>query len=161
MVDVQVGAVRTGVEVLPLRNKVFSGWYDRVAIRRLQNMTTEKRREIYDIMLKLRKEWMGRAYEKDMLQLALSAINPSASFLSLFQNTQDDLSSIFCSELVAAAYQRMKIIHNDRPSNTYTPDDFSSARDSSILCEGVELSEEIYIELKWPKNTLTTQHSIY
>lgn len=161
LVDVQAGMVGTGVEVLPLRNKVFSGWYDRVAIRHLMNITEEKRQEIYKTMLELRKEWMGRAYEKSFVQLALSAINPSDSFLSLFQNTQEDLSSLFCSELVAAAYQRMNLIKSDRPSNTYTPDDFSSARDSQILCEGVELSEEIYIELKWPSSVLSTQQSVY
>ena len=102
---------------------------------------------------------MGRSYEKDLVQMALSAINPSDTFLSLFQNTHEDLSSLFCSELVAATYQRMDLIKSDRPSNTYTPDDFSSARDSKILCEGVELSEEMYIELKWP--TLLKQTSIY
>ena len=124
-------------------------------------MTPEKRQQIYEVMLKLRKEWMGRSYEKNLVQMALSAINPSDMFLSLFQNTQEDLSSLFCSELVAAAYQRMNLIKNDRPSNTYTPDDFSSTRDSRILCEGVELSKEVYIELKWPATVLSTQHSIY
>jgi hypothetical protein len=161
LVDVQAGTVRTGVEVLPLRNKIFSGWYDRVAIRRLLNITAEKRQDIYTAMLRLRKEWMGRAYEKNLVQMALSAINPSDTFLSLFQNTQEDLSSLFCSELVAAAYQRMNLIKGDRPSNGYTPDDFSSARDSGILSAGVELSEEIYVELKWPKTALSTQESVY
>ena len=85
-----------------------------------------------------------------MVQLSLAAINPSDSFFSLFQNTHEDLSSLFCSELVAAAYQRMGIIKSDRASNSYTPDDFSSSRDSSILSDGVELGEEVYIELKWP-----------
>ena len=92
-----------------------------------------------------------------------SGHQPSDSFLSLFQNTHEDLSSLFCSELVAAAYQRMGLIKNDRPSNTYTPDDFSSARDASILNEGVELGSETYIELKWPRNYngLSTQESVY
>ena len=140
---------------------MFSGWYDRVAVRRLQNITTEQRKNIYEAMLKLRKEWMGRSYEKNLVQMALSAINPSDTFLSLFQNREEDLSSLFCSELVAAAYQRMALIKKDRPSNSYTPDDFSSSRDSQILCEGVELSEEVYIELKWPSSALKTQDSIY
>ena len=161
LVDVQAGAVRTGVEVLPLRNKVFSGWYDRVAVRRLQNITSEQRKNIYETMLRLRKEWMGRSYEKNLVQMALSAINPSDTFLSLFQNREEDLSSLFCSELVAAAYQRMNLVTTARPSNGYTPDDFSSARDSEILCKGVELSEEVYIELKWPSSAFQTQHSVY
>ena len=112
-------------------------------------------------MLQLRKEWMGRPYEKNMVQLAVSAINPSDVFLSLFQNTREDLSSLFCSELVAAAYQRMELIKDDRPSNTYTPDDFSSSRDHKILCEGVQLSPEEYISLKFPPTMLSPQESVY
>ena len=157
----QTGHVRTGVEVLPLRNKVFSGWYDRIAIRRLVGISPEKRGQIYKEMLKLRKEWMNRPYEKNMIQMALSAINPSDTFLSLFQNTCEDLTSLFCSELVGAAYQRMGLIKSDRPSNTYTPDDFSSSRDSKILCDGVTLSPEEYIELKFPPTLLSTQESVY
>ncbi len=159
--DVQSGHVQTGVEVLPLRNKIFSGWYDRVAVRRLLNFTREDRERLYKIMLQLRKEWMGRPYEKSMVQLAVSAINPSDVFLSLFQNKEEDLSSLFCSELVAAAYQRMGLIKNDRPSNSYTPDDFSSSRDHKILCEGVQLSPEEYINLKFPPTLLSTQESVY
>lgn len=92
---------------------------------------------------------MGRSFEQNLLQSSVSAINPSNTFLSLFQNKQEDLSSLFCSELVAAAYQRLNIFKSDRPSNTFTPDDFSSARDSEYLCEGVTLGEEIYIDMKW------------
>lgn len=114
-------------------------------------------------MLRLRKEWRGKKYEKNTIQLCLSAISPNNKYLSIFQNTHEDLSSIFCSELVAAAYQRMGIIKKDHPSHTYTPDDFSSERDSDFLCEGVEFSEEIHIELKWPnhKEKLNKQTSMY
>ena len=124
-------------------------------------MTPERRRQLYEIMLTLRKEWMGRPYEKNLAQLAVSAINPSDIFLSVFQNTHEDLSSLFCSELVAAAYQRMGLIKNDRPSNTYTPDDFSSSRDYKILEEGVKLGPEEYIELKFPPVLLNPQMSVY
>ena len=131
-------------------------------MRRLVNVTSEKRRDIYDTMLKLRKEWMGRSYEKSLVQMALSAIKPNDSFLSLFQNTEEDLSSLFCSELVAAAYQRMKLIKdNGRPSNSYTPDDFSSSRDGELWVEGVEVSEEVYVELKWTQEPARRQESVY
>ena len=102
---------------------------------------------------------MGKAYEKNLVQMALSAIKPDDSFFWIFQNTHEDLSSLFCSELVAAAYQRMNLIKEGRPSNTYTPDDFSSSRDGAILAEGVELTEEVYIELKWP--SFARQGSVY
>lgn len=53
LVDVDSGSVRKGVELLPLRNKIFSGWYDHVAIRRLTGISPERRTEIYDKLLKV------------------------------------------------------------------------------------------------------------
>ena len=53
LVDVDTGTVRRGVELLPLRNKIFSGWYDRVAIRRLTGLTDEQRDRLYETMLKV------------------------------------------------------------------------------------------------------------
>lgn len=54
LVDVDSGSVRKGVELLPLRNKIFSGWYNRVAIRRLTGLTDEQRLEIYQKMLEVK-----------------------------------------------------------------------------------------------------------
>jgi len=46
------------------------------------------------------------------------------------QNTQEDLSSVFCSELVAAALKAMGLVSEStesRTSNSYIPGDFASA----------------------------------
>ena len=53
LVDVDMGIVHTGVEVLPLKNKIFSGWYDRVAIHRLTGLSEEQRQTMYETMLKV------------------------------------------------------------------------------------------------------------
>ena len=53
LVDVDTGSVRKGVELLPLRNKIFSGWYNRVAIRKLTGLTAEQRDAIRDKLLKV------------------------------------------------------------------------------------------------------------
>ena len=53
LVDVDSGTVRKGVELLPLRNKIFSGWYDHVAVRRLTDVTDEQRHIIYDKLLEV------------------------------------------------------------------------------------------------------------
>ena len=53
LVDVDTGSVRKGVELLPLRNKIFSGWYNRVAIRRLTGLTDEQRQKIYEKLLQV------------------------------------------------------------------------------------------------------------
>ena len=53
LVDIDTGSVRKGVELLPLRNKIFSGWYNHVAIRRLTGLTDEQRSQLYDKMLEV------------------------------------------------------------------------------------------------------------
>lgn len=150
LVDVSSGKVREGVELLPLSRKIFSGWYDRVAIRRLTGIGKEKRDQMYDDLLAFRKEIQGRPYEEDRIELILSSIDVQDKYMSFLRNTEEDLSSLFCSELVAAAYQRMGLIDTKKLSNTYTPDDFCSENDLKLNF-GV-LEREVYIELKFDFN---------
>jgi len=138
--------VRRGVEVVPLQHKIFSGWYDRVAVRKLAGVPPEKRTEMYEDLLKFRKEIQGRPFEKDWVELLLSAINIRKGFMSFLHNEREDLSSLFCSELVAAAYQRMGLLGTERPSNAYSPDDFCSAH--TLKLKVGYLEPEVYIEMK-------------
>ena len=147
LVDIESGKVRRGVELLPLRHKIFSGWYNRVAVRKLAGIPPEKRVELYEELLKFRKEIQGRPYEKDKVELILSAIDIQEGFLSFLRNQHEDLSSLFCSELVAAAYQRMGLLGKEKLSNEYTPDDFCSARNLKLNIGYLE--PEVYIELKF------------
>ena len=138
--------MRRGVQLVPLYHKIFSGWYDRVAVRKLAGIPREKRIEMYEELLKFRKEIQGRPFEKDWVELLLSAIDIRQGFLSFLHNQREDLSSLFCSELVAAAYQRMGLLGRDKPSNAYSPDDFSSAHDLKLNVGYLE--PEVYIEMK-------------
>lgn len=147
LVDVGSGKVRRGVELLPLTHKIYSGWYDRVAIRRLTGISSDKREEMYHKLLTFRKEVQGRPYEKDIVELILSAIDVQEKYLSFLRNTKEDLSSLFCSELVAEAYKRMGLLDTNKLSNEFTPDDFSSDQDLQ-LAHG-KLEPEIYLELKF------------
>ena len=152
--------MRRGVELLPLRHKIFSGWYNRVAVRKLAGIPPEKRAEIYEELLKFRKEIQGRPYEKDKVELILSAIDIQEGFLSFLRNKHEDLSSLFCSELVAAAYQRMGLLGEEKLSNEYTPDDFSSAR--NLQLKHGYLEPEVYIELKFDfESDFNRQTSLY
>ena len=161
LVDVESGKVARGVELLPLRHKIFSGWYNRVAVRRLVDITDEQREQMYEKMLEIRKELQGRPYEKDTIELILSAIDVQERFLSFLRNTHEDLSSLFCSELVAAAYQRMGLVGTEKLSNEYTPDDFSSERDLKLNFGRLE--PEVFIELKFDfeSHAYDTQQSRY
>ena len=145
------GKVVRGVELLPLRHQIYSGWYERVAVRRLTGVDDEKRKQMYKDLLKFRTEVQGRPYETSDLELARSALNFQEEYLSFLHNTHEDLSSLFCSELVAEAYKRMGILNTDKLSNDFTPDDFSSARDSKLTFNFGKLEPEIYIELKFQK----------
>ena len=148
LVDIESGDVQTGVELLPLRNKIFSGWYDRVAIRRLTGIDEKKREEMYKLLLQFRKEVQGRPYETSKIELILSAIDFKEEYLSFLSNTKEDLSSLFCSELVAEAYKRMGLLVTDKLSNEFTPDDFSSKNKKHIDLTMGQLENEEYVELK-------------
>lgn len=149
--DVESGKVVRGVELLPLRHQIYSGWYERVAIRRLTGVDDEQRKQMYKDLLKFRTEVQGRPYEKSDLELARSALDFQEDYLSFLRNTHEDLSSLFCSELVAEAYKRMGILNTEKLSNEFTPDDFSSARDSKLTFNFGKLEPEVYIELKFEK----------
>lgn len=149
--DVESGKVVRGVELLPLRHQIYSGWYERVAIRRLTGVDNEQRKQMYKDLLKFRTEVQGRPYEKSDLELARSALDFQEDYLSFLRNTHEDLSSLFCSELVAEAYKRMGILNTEKLSNEFTPDDFSSARDSKLTLNFGKLEPEVYIELKFEK----------
>ena len=149
LVDVESGEVCRGVELLPLSYQIYSGWYERVAVRRLTDVTDDQRKEMYQKLLKFREEMQGRPYEKSDLELVRSALNFSESYLNFLSNDTEDLSSLFCSEMVAEAYKRIGLLKTERLSNNFTPDDFSSARDSELKLEFGKLEEEVYIELKF------------
>ena len=160
LVDLESGKVRKGVELLPLRHKVFSGWYDRVAIRKLSGVDDKQRENMYRELLLFRKEVQGRPYEKNKIELILSAIDAQEKYLSFLRNTHEDLSSLFCSELVAEAYKRMGILNTTKFSNEFTPDDFSSARNHELQLNFGQLEPEVYIELKFDLE-MDRQISVY
>lgn len=104
---------------------------------------------MYEELLKFRKEVQGRPYEKNKSELILSAMDFHEEYLSFLRNTKEDLSSLFCSELVAAAYKRMGLLGDKLLSNEYTPDDFSSKSEKTNPLQFGKLEKEVYVELKF------------
>ena len=70
--------------------------------------------------------------------------------MTFLENDKEDLSSLFCSELVAGAYKYMGILNTMKPSSEFTPDDFTSDRDSELVLNFGRLEPEVYVELKHP-----------
>ena len=90
-------------------------------------------------LMAFRKELRGRNYERSKLELL------KAAYDGTFSQNREDLSSIFCSELVAEAYQRLGLFTESRPSNEYRPEDFSSKKLRNLQ-NGYSLGDEIILK---------------
>lgn len=80
-----------------------------------------------ETLSQFRQEMKGRPYEEDEIELIKAAYDGP-----LGRNTED-LRSLFCSELVAEAYQRMGLLSDAQPANEYTPKDFSDEGELVLL----------------------------
>lgn len=119
--DADTGKLTKGVQRVELSERLercFASGYD-ICVRPLAKSLTE---EMIRTLNDFRHEVSGRPYEKDKIELL------KAAYDGIFGDNKEDLSSLFCSELVAEAYQRMGLLTQKTPSNEYTPKDFSSEK---------------------------------
>lgn len=91
-----------------------------------------------------RRKVRGRPYEKSKVELI------KAAYDGWLGENREDLSSLFCSELIAETYQQVGLLPDVKdggwPSNEYTPGDFASdARHPLGLLKGASLSKEHYL----------------
>ncbi|MBM3824134.1 MAG: hypothetical protein FJ404_14820 [Verrucomicrobia bacterium] len=135
LADADTGKLTKGVQRVELSERLercFARGYE-ISVRPLsQPLTEDQIRALNDF----RHEVGGRPYEKKKLQLLKSAYD------GLWGGNKEDLSSLFCSELVAEAYQRMGLLSEAIPSNEYTPKDFSVER-TMALQGGFSFRKEI------------------
>ena len=116
--DAKSGVCESGVQIVEASSRVKSIQEagGSVMIRKLNAILNE------DQMAKLsavRKEFSGREYENDTFELF------KAMYDWKLGNNVPDLSSLFCSEMVAAAFQRMELFDGEHiPANEFTPEDF-------------------------------------
>ena len=114
--DYDSGKVVRGVRLACLSD--YLNQYDGdIAVRHLDVERTDEMLQAFAVF---REQVRGRPYEKDLLEKVLAACD------FLWCENVEDLSSFFCSELVAETYQRMGLLSEDKPSNEYTPHDFTS-----------------------------------
>mmetsp|Transcript_26466 Transcript_26466/g.41200 ORF Transcript_26466/g.41200 Transcript_26466/m.41200 type:complete len:354 (-) Transcript_26466:61-1122(-) len=114
-----------GVEIFALDDTLdFYLNHDSViGVRRLKVTRTPA---MIDSLSQFMEETRGRPYKTDYFQL----------FRSLFQsNEEDDTTSLFCSQLIVAAYQQMGIVKNETLSNNFLPSHFAD-NISEHLCLG-------------------------
>ncbi len=141
--DVLDGKEKKGVQLVPLGQRLNT--YDGgAALRQLNLNITDQQ---FADLLKFRETVRNKPYERDKIELIKSAYDGP------FGKNVEDLSSLFCSELVAEAYQNMKLLDERLPSNEYTPKDFSThpkAEAEDHLINGAGLGDEI--EIYYDKN---------
>lgn len=136
--DLDTKRLHKGVQLTPLSSRV-QGYKGDVAVRRLSGANFGGDR--VQGLMRLRKRLRNTPYEQHALELINAALDTP-----LHESTED-LSSVFCSELVAEAYQELGLLpsgEGQKPSNEYTPVDFSSQRTLSLI-QG-ELTEEVYLK---------------
>jgi len=133
--DLDTGKANKGVQLVPLSARVdkYSGG---MSIRRLEGGVLHNKS--INQLMRLREELKGKRYERGKMELF------KALWDGKFGLNEEDLSSIFCSELVAEAYQRLGLLTERIPSNEYTPADFSEKK-MVKLSSGFYLGEEINI----------------
>jgi hypothetical protein len=135
LADAIDGKRKKGVQLVLLSDRIKT--YDGDAsIRHLQNFSVSVSR--YEKLMKLRKSFRNKPYEKSQIELLKSAYDGP------WGHNEEDLSSLFCSELVAEAYQCLGLISNKIPSNEFTPKDFTEEKDMKLAL-GASLGKEILV----------------
>ena len=90
-------------------------------------------------LLTLRRELVGVPFERNIWEMMAS------EFKNRVIPYREDLSSVFCSELVAECYKVLGLLGQDLPSNIYSPADFSADRGMELLSG--KLGPEIRLKL--------------
>lgn len=144
-----------GVRMVPLKKKLNT-YVGRIATRSLLGLSLTDLEEIQVKIISFITEVKNRPYEKSIIEFIRSAYDGPFG-----ENITEDLSSIFCSELVAAAYQRFGLLPHHPPglpSNEYTPADFS--RKTLTLLKG-KLSDIVPIKVAEESEILTETNNVF
>ncbi|GAB5036577.1 mitochondrial carrier family [Nannochloropsis oceanica] len=100
---------------------------------------------------------LEKALEEARAERLAAVVALEGSEVSIFENKEDSRSGLFCSELAAAAFQRIGLLPHYPASNTYIPTDFATSkppwalgravaalrREGLNLLQGAYLGEEI------------------
>jgi hypothetical protein len=137
LADYESGRPTKGVQLVVLSERV-KRYKGGIAIRHLSVTRTPAMKAA---LAELRQEFRGRAYERGEMELIKAAYDGE------FGENREDLSSLFCSELVAAAYGSMGLLPAKPAANEYTPRDFSAkAKRALPLSGGARLGPEVWLK---------------
>ena len=120
--DAETGRAGAGVQLV-FASERLATYAGEFKLRQLDRAVTP---EMEAALAQRRVELAGRPYEQERLDLAHAAFKGWVG-----RSRGERLNSLFCSELVAEAYQAMGLLPeppHGPPSNTYTPRDFARRR---------------------------------
>jgi hypothetical protein len=138
LVDVWTGSFHRGVQLHDLRGAVeqWCGRYQQRAwLRQLDGEVTPS---MEDALLKVIARMDGTPFP------ATAAL--ARRWLLGRRRRPADVATTYCAEVVAATYQAMGLLGDDRPTNYYDPGSFWSG-DGLELLQGVRLGEEIRVRV--------------
>lgn len=147
-----------GVRFIPIEEKIES-YSGEVAVKRLEGLAQGDLLKLHDAITKVSFEFKNRPYEKSSIELF------QAAYDGPFGDNVEDVSSLFCSELIATVYQLaglLPLCPPGLPSNEYTPADFDRIT-FKLLKGGLSeifpiksKAEEIIISEVEPKSLIST-----
>jgi len=136
--DIETRTATKGVQLVPMSQRITT-YEGEVTIRLLNKAISDAMNQK---LAEVRKELSRKPYERSQIELLKAAYDGIGG-----ASSGDDLSSLFCSELVAEGYQAMGLLPEfpaGLPSNEYAPIDFSDRRQLKLL-KGYTLAAEVAI----------------
>jgi hypothetical protein len=130
--DILSHTSKQGVQLVLLSERVNT-YKGKIGIRKLEGVDMTGKR--IETLTDFRNEMKDCDYEQNKLELAKSAYDGP------FGRNKENLSSVFCSELIAEMYERWELLPEAVASNEYTPADFGN----EIELEQGSLSEIIEV----------------
>lgn len=137
--DATTGEVVRGLSLVGLRDRIdsYRGW---AVLRRLNRaLSEEQRAEIGS----WQREMHGRPYEhgpRGFIQLLRSLRDWGP-----WNTNAEDFSALFCSENLAGAFQRARVLREDRVASEYIPADFTSRKEDLLFEDGWWLEPEVLL----------------
>lgn len=131
----------SGVRLIPLSKALC----DDISIRKA---TLNRTTELFSKLMEVRKDLDGRPFENNILEFICAAYDGP------FGGNKRNISSLFCSELIAETLQRTGLLDSSKPSNEYTPKDFSS---SNVGLELIGISYGPEIPISYATNSYSAK----
>jgi hypothetical protein len=141
--DCQDGKIKTGVEMLSFKDKIFCGYYSLLAVRPILNAPSS----YADSLTQFYNAVKDFPYEEGKFEFFKSVLS---------WNIDPDNSSLFCSEFVALGLQYAGLLSKSKASNNFVPKALSSEWPEVTLLEGATFGPEIYIRNPQPSGKYTS-----